>query len=356
MIVGGGVIGLASAWELARGGVSVTLLERGEVGRESSWAGGGILSALPPWDYPEPVDGLIRLSCRLYPEWVGEIAALSGVDPEYRPSGMLVLPGFDADKALAWSAKSGAVVARIAARDRLPGLAEDSEALWLPEVAQVRNPRLIKALRRALELRGVRIVERAEVTGLKVSGRAVTGLFTTGGRFSAACYLVAGGAWSAAVLGRHALGLDIRPIRGQMLLYRARPGLLSHIVLQQGFYLIPRADGHILAGSTLEEAGFERNTTAAARDALHRRAVALLPALRDVEIERQWAGLRPGSPGNVPTIARHPRIENLYLNTGHFRYGVTMAPASALLAANRIWGREQPIMVSPYEWPVLGVA
>lgn len=339
LIVGGGVIGLSSALELARQGARVTILERGVCGGESSWAGGGILSPLPPWDYPPAVTDLTQLSCRLFPEWVGRVAEISGIDPEYRVSGLRVMPPFDAEKAAQWCAGHGV------------RLEQDGEGLWLPDVAQVRNPRLIKALRLALERMGVRIVERAEVTGIVSTKDRVGRLDTTAGPFAAEHYVVAAGAWSKKLLGKQGVQLDIKPVRGQMLLYRAQPGMLRHIILQNGTYLIPRDDGHILVGSTLEDVGFDKATTEEARVALHARALGMLPQLAQAEFIQHWAGLRPAAPGNIPIIARHPRLENLFLNGGHFRYGVTMAPASAQILANRLFNREQPFDVSSYDWP-----
>jgi len=341
LIVGGGVIGLSSALELARRGASVTVLERGEVGHESSWAGGGILSPLLPWDYPSAVTDLTQLSCRLFPEWVGRIAEISGIDPEYRLSGLRVMPPFDAERAVQWCADHGV------------RLEQGGEALWLPDVAQVRNPRLMKALRLALERIGVRIVERAEVTGIVSTEGRVERLDTTAGPFAAERYVVAAGAWSKKLLGKQGVQLDIKPVRGQMLLYRAQPGMLRQIILQNGTYLIPRADGHVLAGSTLEDVGFDKATTEEARVALHARALDMLPQLAQAEFIQHWAGLRPASPDNIPIIARHPQLENLFLNSGHFRYGVTMAPASAQILANRLFNREQPFDVSSYGWPRL---
>lgn len=341
LIVGGGVIGLGSAFELARQGARVTVLERGLCGEESSWAGGGILSPLPPWDYPAAVTGLTQLSCGIFPEWAARIADISGIDPEYRVSGMRILLPFDAERAVPWCAGHGVRLER------------DGESLWLPEVAQVRNPRLMKALRLALVRMGVQIVERAEVTGMVSTGTRVERLESAAGMFSAQQYVVAAGAWSKRLLGGRGAQLDIKPVRGQMLLYRAQPGMLREIVVQDGAYLIPRDDGHILAGSTLEDVGFDKATTEEARAALHARALSMLPELAQAEFVRHWAGLRPAAPDNIPTIARHPQLVNLYLNSGHFRYGVTMAPASAQILANRIFGREQDLDITSYDWPKL---
>lgn len=351
LIVGGGVIGLSSALELSRSGARVVVVERGTCGGESSWAGGGILSPLMPWDYPAPVTDLTQLSERLYPQWVERIVEAGGIDAEYRKSGLLLLPEFDGERAMDWCRGHHVRIDPVRGRDVLPELGCDSRALWLPDVAQVRNPRLMKALRLALERSGVRIAEHVEVTGMAVAGERIVRLDTTAGPVAAERYIVAAGAWSGTLLGRLGARIDIKPVRGQMLLYKARPGMLRQIVLQNGIYLIPRADGHILVGSTLEEVGFDKATTGEAGKMLHSKALGLLPGMADAELVKHWAGLRPGSPENIPTIARHPQIENLYLNGGHFRYGVTMAPASARILANLISDRAQPIDVSPYGWP-----
>ena len=351
LIVGGGIVGLGSALEFARRGAKVAVLERGVCGGESSWAGGGILSPLLPWDYPAAVTDLTQLSCQLFPEWISLIAEVSGIDPEYRRSGLLVLPEFDMGRAMDWCRGHHVHIEPVLGRDVLPELVCDCQALWLPDVAQVRNPRLMKALRLALERMGVRIVEHAKVSGMTVAAGKIVRVDTTAGHFEAERYVVAAGAWSKKLLGEWGVQIDIKPIRGQMLLFRAQPGTLRHIILQNGVYLIPRDDGLILVGSTLEDVGFDKTTTAEARNKLHAQALNLLPILGGAELVRQWSGLRPGSPGNIPTIARHPEVENLYLNSGHYRYGVTMSPASAHVLVNLVFQHDQPFDVSPYAWP-----
>jgi len=351
LIIGGGVIGLASALELAREGARVMVLERGVAGAESSWAGGGILSPLLPWDYPDAVSGLCNLGVELYPQWSARLMSGSGIDPEFWVSGMLVLPPLDEVAAGRWCAQHAWRHTHEPAQQRVAGLAETSPALWLPDVAQVRNPRLVQALRAAALNAGVNLLEGVEVTQVVRAGPArIDYLDTPRGKFQAGAYIVAAGAWSQPLLGDIAPHWPIRPMRGQMLLFKAAPDLLPHIVYRQGIYLIPRRDGHILAGSTVEDAGFDKSTTEAVRQMLYNAATDILPALRAVPLVQHWSGLRPGSPDNIPTIGRHPLVENLYANTGHFRYGVTMAPASARLLADLIAGRPQVLDVAPYRW------
>lgn len=349
-VIGGGVIGCATALALAMtAACRVSLIERSTLGSESSWAGAGLLSPLLPWHYPGEVTRLVDWSNELYPAWVAALQAASGIDPEYRSCGMLVLPPYDRAAARAWAASSGGAVHESPARSVLPDLALDAEGLWLPQVAQVRNPRLLQALRQALTQRGVEILEHTEVRGWVRCGNQVSGVETSRGRFEADTYLVAAGAWSAKILDEP---LPIKPMRGQIVLLKGPAGDLRHILYADGLYVIPRDDGHILIGSTLEDVGFDKSTTEAARVDLLARASALLPLLADLPVVGHWAGLRPGSPDNIPIMARHPALDNLYLSSGHYRYGVTMAPASAQFMANLILGRPNPIDAEPYRWPI----
>jgi glycine oxidase len=337
LIIGAGVVGLACAQALCQRGARVTIVERGLCGGESSWAGGGILSMLRPWDYSDEVARLALRGAARFPSWAEELHRSTGVDPEYEKSGMLVLPPFDKAVADRWCASH---------RVRLS--ADANGGLLLPDVAQVRNPRLLHALRARVEALGGRIVERCAVGEIVASAGRVKKLETTCGEFTADGYIVTAGAWSREVLGPHALNLDIVPMRGQMLLFKFDAPPLAHIVLKESLYLIPRRDGHLLVGSTMENVGFDKSTTTEARDDLSRRAQAILPSLRGMPLVRHWAGLRPGSPGNIPAIGRHPQLDNLYINSGHFRYGVTMASASAEIMLNEIEGAAQPFDVTPY--------
>ena len=338
MVIGAGAVGLSTAEALLRQGASVTVLERGPVGQESSWAGGGILSPLCPWDYPDEVNRLALRGAALFGDWAEELYRTTGIDPEYQRCGMLVLPPFDVSAARRWCAAHG-----VRAHER-------DDGWFLPDVAQVRNPRLLQALRARVGQLGGRIVEQCEVQGIVAEKGRVRHLATTQGDFKADSYIVTAGAWSRVLLGEHALQADVKPIRGQMLLFKFDVPPLPHILLQKDLYLIPRRDGHLLAGSTLEDVGFDKSTTEEARAMLLRRAIALLPALRDMPVVKHWAGLRPASPGNIPTIGRHPLLPNLYLNGGHFRYGVTMAPASVEVLLNVMNSTPQSFDVSPYRW------
>lgn len=354
VVVGGGIIGLLSARELAGGGCRVRLLEMATVGRASSWAGGGILSPLYPWRYPDAVTELARWSQAAYPELAARLHAEGGIDPEWTCSGMLMLDTSDRAAAQAWAGRFGYRLEELtgdALRQCEPALGDAAEpALWMPEVAQVRNPRLVQAARHALRGLGVAIEEQCEVSGLLERGGRVAGVRTARGEIEADVVVVTAGAWSGQLLAGLAIRPEIRPVRGQMLLFRGAPGLVSRIILGPQHYVIPRRDGRVLVGSTMEEAGFDTSTTTAAREELRAAAYRLVPTLAGCTLERHWGGLRPGSPDGVPYIGEHPQVAGLFINSGHFRNGVVMAPASARLLADMVLGRPPILDPAPYGW------
>ena len=352
IVVGGGLLGMLSAWYLSREGLSVALFEQGRICRESSWAGGGILSPLVPWEYPDAVSELVQWSQRHYPALVGELRDRSGIDPEWVQSGLLMVGASMSPAVSRWQERYPRRIEQLqpaAVRQLEPALGTvTGRALWLPEVAQIRNPRLCRALLACLRMQGVAVHEHLGVEGISTESGAVTGVLTSAGRLRAQRVIVAAGAWSQRVLAEIMPDLPVSPVRGQMIQFAADPGLLRHIVLAGGRYLIPRMDGLVLAGSTLEYAGFEKKTTREAMDSLAEFAIRLVPGLAGCRIVNHWAGLRPGRTGSIPLIGMHPEIKGLYVNAGHFRNGVVMGPASARLLLDIILERESFTATDPY--------
>jgi glycine oxidase len=327
-IIGAGAVGCLTALAFAKQDWKVTLIDQGVLGGEASWAGGGILFPLLPWHYKDEVNELAFAGAARYPGLCAELLDATGIDPEYKECGMRLFPEFDS-QGLAWCEAHG-----------VPAEVQD-ETLLLPSVAQVRNPRLLAALKARVLSLGVSLHEHTALLPLQSPLERIQGWKSHDGqRFESDVYVVTAGAWSALLLDRLNATIPVKPMRGQMLLYKLESRAFSEILYREDFYLIPRRDGHVLAGSTVEDVGFDKSATAEVSETLARKAVELMPLLKEAPLIRHWSGLRPGSPENIPVIGRHPEVENLYLNTGHFRYGVTMAPASAeqllqLVSVNR---------------------
>jgi len=355
LIVGGGIAGCMTAMKLVERGCQVTVVERGEIASqqsgESSWAGAGILFPLLPWMYRDAVNQLTLAGAAMYPTICRMLLDETGIDPEYDQSGMLVLPAFDAAQATAWCAANQITASAEPAADYPVQSLSPGDALWLPLAGQVRPPNLLKALRQWLVLHGVTLREHTQLTPLAEIDQLESWETTEGETLHADKFVVTSGAWSFELLRANAMKLNIKPMRGQILLYQLPHRELTHMVYREGFYLVPRKDGMLLAGSTLEDVGFDTATTESVKQELQRKAEAILPVLKDLPVLKHWSGLRPGTPENLPTIAEHPAIKNLFLNTGHFRYGLTMAPCSADMVASLICGETPAHDVSAFQFP-----
>ena len=352
-MVGGGAIGLLSSLLLARADVAVVLIESSSVGRESSWAGGGIVSPLYPWRYSAAVTALAHWSQDFYPGFARQLLEDTGVDPEVHVTGLYWLDLDDAAEALAWAARERRPLFSVdiaeAYRD-VPVLGGGfGRAIHMPDVANVRNPRLVKALRAALAaMPNVELREHCPVTGFIQENGQIRGVVTAGGEIRADRVVLAAGAWSGELLSTLGMELPVEPVKGQMILYKCAEDFLPSMVLAKGRYAIPRRDGHVLIGSTLEYAGFDKTPTDVALESLKASAEELLPALKDAEVVGHWAGLRPGSPEGIPFIGELPSHPGLWLNCGHFRNGLVLAPASCQLLVDLMLGREPIIDQAPY--------
>ncbi len=349
IIIGGGIMGLLTARELAQSGMKVCVLDQSAVGRESSWAGGGILSPLYPWRYAEAVQYLAKWGQQHYPVLVDELLHDTGIDPERQLSGLLVLDTAELLAAQEWAAHYPLQL-ELLDKSQIHSLAPElgvlpEQAMWFPELAQVRNPCLLKALYKDLLQRGVEIREQTQVESLLIYKGKIKGVQTPGGKIEAPRVVACSGAWTRKLLQGVDFEVEVDPVKGQMLMYKAQPGLLSQIILSEDRYVIPRKDGRILIGSTLEHTGFDKSTSQAANEDLRQVATRFIPALANYKVERHWAGLRPGTADGIPYIYSDKTVSGLYVNSGHFRNGVVLGPASAKLMADIILERE-PI-ISP---------
>lgn len=353
LLVGGGAIGLLSAYLLAREGVDVTVLDKGPCGRESSWAGGGIVSPLYPWRYSSAVTALAHWSQDFYPQLGQQLLAETGVDPEVFVTGLYWLDLEDEAEALAWAEAQHRPLAPVdmaQVHAAVPSLGPGFErAIYMEGVANVRNPRLTRALREALlRMPNVTLRESCEVRGFVRDGQRIVGVDTVDGTLLADRVVLTAGAWSGELLGALGIELPVEPVKGQMILFKSAEDFLPSMVLAKGRYAIPRRDGHILVGSTLEHAGFDKTPTKEALESLKASAFELLPALAEAELVGHWAGLRPGSPDGIPFIGPLAGFDGLWLNCGHYRNGLVLAPASCRLLADLMLGRAPVIDPAPY--------
>jgi glycine oxidase len=359
LVIGGGVIGLSLAWELSKRGQNVCVIDQCEPGQEASWAGAGIL---PPAKFREgdhPLDQLRGLACDLHPQWAAELNELTGIDNGYHQCGGLYLARTPGEVA-ALAAWAGTIVEEGIEVEQLttarlhelePGLRPSASlrsAHLLPTEGQLRNPRHLKALMAACQRIGVTITSNTQVTDFVVRGGKLVELNTPAGPLRAAQFCFTAGAWTGQLVQRLGIQTGILPIRGQMVLFRCEQPPITRIVNVGSRYIVPRDDGRVLAGSTEEEVGFDKRTTEAAIAELTAFARELIPPLRDAPIERTWAGLRPGSFDGLPYLGPLPGISNAFVAAGHFRTGLYLSPATAVVMSELICGQQPQIDLSPF--------
>lgn len=352
-IIGSGINGLLTARQLVNTGATVTIYEKNQLGQESSWAGGGILLPLYPWRQDHAITELVTHSIKLYPTLNEELLRQTGIDPEWIASGLLITRNPDIQQANAWCQNNDIPYYPGTIEQLAPFHTEPLDPIWLPSVAQARNPRLLKALIYDLKSKNVVFKESNALQGIQISNNRIHSITTSVEKTPVNHLILTTGAWTGdlweVLFGAiNTTSPEIFPVKGQMLLFDAKPDTLTHMILDDDRYLIPRRDGKILAGSTVEKQGFNKKTTADAKQQLSSFAINLFPALADFPIINHWAGIRPGTQHGIPYIDKHPEIENLSINAGHFRNGLVMAPASAQLLTDLILGQPTTIDPAPY--------
>ena len=355
LVAGAGIIGCAAALELCRRGLRVEVVEPGTPGMEATWAAGGMLSPLGEAPGAGPFLRLGRASLARYPAWVAGIVEASGAAVEYRRHGKLEVavdePAEEALRAaLGWRRAEGARVEWLGAEEarRLePALAPSVRgALLLEEDHAVDNRALARALWAAAAGAGVTFRLGARVHAVERSGERATGVrLADGERLAAGAVVVAAGCWSGAVGGLPG-PLPVFPVRGQMVAAGAVPPPIERVVVAPGLaYLVPRAEGRVVVGSTMERTGFHAVPTLAGVGGLMAAAARLVPALAEAALLEAWAGLRPGTPDDLPILGEDPRLPGLFYATGHFRNGILLAPITAALIAAQVTGGEPPLAV-----------
>ena len=361
-IIGGGIIGLSLARELAGRGLSVRVLAREQGRATASWAAAGIFPPAPLRPDNSPGDRLTGWSDLLHREWATQLLEETGIDNGLQACGGLHVAAGERGlaaletEAAHWQGKGARCelldAAGVAACEpALAGAIDRGSVVagyLLPEEMQIRPPRHLEALESSCRTRGVTI-DSAEVRELVVHGGRIEHVATGAGEVRATTYCLAAGAWSGGLAAQLGLVMQTRPIRGQILLLRLPRQRLTHVINQGLEYLVPRADGRLLVGSTIEDAGFVATTTADAIARLSQVAKRMLGDLPGAETEQAWAGLRPGSVDGLPFMGRAPKVENAFVSAGHFRAGLHQSTGSAVLVADLITGSQPTIDPTPFD-------
>jgi glycine oxidase len=352
LIIGGGVIGLTTAYFLARDGVRVRVVDKSDLGQEASWAGAGILPPGVPSRARNPYDLLLARGSADFPALSAELRDRSGIDNGYvRCGGLEFVEAGEESTVNEWRAEG--ITFEILPEHELhllePALVLGlGTAYHLPDMAQVRNPRHIKALLAGCASLGVQLEANRPVHGFERRGERIIAARTVEGTIHAGQFLVTAGAWTDSLLQEVGWRPGIRPMRGQIALLNVERRLFRHVLLEGARYLVPRDDGRVLVGSTTEDVGFDKRTTAAAIADLLDLAGTLVPALAEAHLERCWAGLRPGSPDGLPYLGLVPGCSNLFVAAGHFRAGIQLSPSTGLAIAELLQGRTPSVPLESF--------
>jgi glycine oxidase len=347
IVIGAGIIGLSLAIELNKRGLHVLIVDKGEPGREASWAAGGMLADFP-LEMPLALRDLAAASARMYPEFVHELEDESRMKIDLRDEGALVFVDRAVNTATGASASPSAVSPQSLGQLE-PNLSTSSlstlTALHLSERSV--DPRhLTAAAVAAAKHRGIDFSSGDEVLSVEVADGKTVGVRTTKTRFSAAIVVNCAGAWAGQIAPYN---FPTRPVKGQMLcVIMPQKEMVRHVIRTPSVYLIPRTDGRMLIGATQEEAGFNKQTVPETIQKLHRSALDLVPKLAEARILEAWAGLRPGTPDALPILGA-TEAPGYFVATGHFRDGILLAPVTALVMGQVIAGETPKFKLQPFE-------
>ncbi|HZI09777.1 MAG TPA: glycine oxidase ThiO [Myxococcus sp.] len=357
IIVGGGIMGCGIALRLRQAGVRVVVLERSIPGAEASSAAAGILAPQMESEGPGPFLELCLRSRGLYPTFATELRELTGVDVAYRPCGVLKVAFHEDDvhhleSTLVWQRGMGLraeLLDGAAARALEPKLSPHAlAALHFPDDHQVDNRLLVRALSMAAAKAGAEF-RSGYVRGIVQEGGRAVGVDLDGEVLRAGAVVLAAGSWSALVQGAGVEPRAVRPARGQMVQLQTRLPVLERILTSEKGYLVPRADGRVIAGSTMEMVGFDKQVTAAGLARILDMALELCPELANAPVTETWAGFRPWTEDKNPYLGEGP-LPGLFLATGHFRNGILLAPITAKLVAQAVLGEKPSVDLAPFRY------
>jgi glycine oxidase len=344
VVIGGGVIGLSLAWRLRQSGAGVLVVEKGEPAREATYAAGGMIAHCDLGN-PPALAKMIAASAHMYPEFVAQLRAEAFESPDLREQGTIAF--FESEEVAACDGGLELDAAALAQLEPLIGLR--GRAYLLPE-SSVDPRKLGSALEKAARTLGVDFVTGAAVTEVAVLGGRTTGVRTAKSFYAAGVVVNCAGAWAAQM---KPMGVPTRPVKGQMVCILppvGSPGtgpLIGHVVRTPEVYIIPRSDGRMLLGATVEELGFDKRVDPDTVQRLHQAAMDVVPKIGDMRIHDAWAGLRPGSPDGLPILGA-TSLKGYFAATGHYRDGILLAPVTALVMTQLLTGRRPNFDLSAF--------
>lgn len=358
IVVGGGIIGASIAWRLAQERAEVVVLDRVRLGQEASWAAAGMIAPQAEAQSPGVFFDLCLAARRVFDAAVDRLETDSGIDPEYDPQGILYLALDDGERIelesrARWHREAGALVHELSpaeARKIEPAISPETLfALHLPDNRRVDNRKLTQAFIAAALNAGAKFRENARVDSIVTAGGRASGVrLHDGSAVAGDLVIIAAGAWAHYVRGLEADGVALHAVRGQMLCFEARPRLLTPAIFSMRGYLVPRRDGRILAGSTMEVAGYNKIVTLGGMEKITRGAMAMVPSLGDLPFREAWAGLRPAARDLLPVIGRSPSVPNVIWSTGHYRSGILLSAITGEVVADLVAGRTPSIDLAPF--------
>ncbi|UFJ41194.1 glycine oxidase ThiO [Brevibacillus humidisoli] len=350
LVVGGGIIGLSLAYELAGRGLTVTIVEQGDWGGQASAAAAGILGPLQEFDQPGPLLELGLASLALYPQWVDQLRELTGIDAQLGLEGIMRVAMNEQEldqfrERYNWQKAEGCRVEWLdqqQLRQWEPMIASDARgAIFSPDEGHVSNQLLLQALAAACRKRGVRMLAGTVAIAPVISGGRVLGMETTTGVCHAAETIIAAGAWASVIGQWLGLQLPIRPVRGQVAAVSSESVQLRRVIFGASGYLVPKKDGRIIIGATEDEAGFRRGVTLAGLAKVLNGVLPYVPNLQQADFLTAWSGLRPATADGLPLLGPLPGWEGIAVASGHFRNGILLSPVTAKWMADYVTGGER---------------
>ena len=368
IVVGGGVIGLSIAFELSSRGQNVVLIEQDKFGRKASWAGAGILMPANRETAIHPMEHLEAIGHETHRQWSGRLLEQTGIDNGFRQCGGLYIARTLGEAAaltgllLEWDERriEYQELEQSDFSNRFVHLAESTanspafKAVWAPGESQFANPRHIEALIAACQQSGVEMIQETGPASVIVSGEKVESISVAADQFAGDNFLFAAGPWTEELIEPLGVPLPMQPVRGQIAMYKIDPATVPNdkiangpIINEGSRYLVPRTDGHILAGATIEEVGFDCQTTESEVAGLRNWAEGLVSQLNDSTFVKSWAGLRPGTYDGFPYLGQLGQFENAYVATGHFKTGLQLSTATAIVMADLVEGKNPDVDLKP---------